>query len=725
MTASARVEHIGLPFAAVVGQTLAKRALLLLAVDPDLGGVLIAARPGTAKSTLARSFRTLLPDMEAVAGCASHCDPHGEWCSECRERDLPQRSQRTTKGILTPPPLIELPLNVTEDRLLGGLALEATLRSGRRVAERGLLAEANRGILYIDELNLLDSGPANYLLDALGRGRLVLEREGLSADYPTHFMLIGTYDPDESEVRGGLMDRVGLHVSLAATADPAARAEIMRRVTDFDRDPDTADYDPETAALRAMIVEARAVLPQVTITDAQIEQVAAVALRFGVVGNRADVYTVRAACAAAALAGRTEVGDDDLTLAVQLTILPRATRMPAPEEPEPEQQQQEPPPQQNADNDSDAQDDKDEPDEQKEQQTKEQELQDLLLDAMQGEVPNDLLNLALSRQRSAKSGSRGESYNYQRGRHVQSVPIGGGLSPRDGKIAIVATLRAAAPFQNARKNLTPQPRAYAHDEALPALRRKGEQNTTLTPLPPQGRRLGSSRTGGERPATPVLGSAKKIEIRADDLRLKRFKDKAGVLFIFVVDASGSMALNRMREAKGAVTQLLQQAYVHRDKVALISFRGARAETLLPPSQSVELAKRSLDLLPTGGGTPLASALLTAYDMGNAARRQGITKTLIVLITDGRGNVLLQEDDETANLPKSERTARATAEVQQLAAMLAADGTQTVVLDTQTSFLSKGDGATLARHLGGRYVYLPRANAQAIATTVQNAAEEIR
>ena len=216
-----------------------------------------------------------------------------------------------------------------------------------------------------------------------------------------------------------------------------------------------------------------------------------------------------------------------------------------------------------------------------------------------------------------------------------------------------------------------------------------------------------------------------MAVRADDLRYKRYKDKAGVLFVFVVDASGSMALNRMREAKGAVTQLLQQAYVHRDKVALIAFRGREAEVLLPPSQSVELAKRSLDVLPTGGGTPLASALLSAQQLSEGARRTGINKTMVVLITDGRGNVLLREDDETAALGKEERKRRAQEEVEQLAQLLASDGLSAVVLDTQTSFLSKGEAASLARKLGATYIYLPRADARAIATNVSTAAEEIR
>jgi magnesium chelatase subunit D len=255
-----------------------------------------------------------------------------------------------------------------------------------------------------------------------------------------------------------------------------------------------------------------------------------------------------------------------------------------------------------------------------------------------------------------------------------------------GRIAIMATLRAAAPFQQIRQNATMQ-RSITYKE---------------------------------------YGKAKvKVEIRADDLHYKRFKDKAGVLFVFVVDASGSMALNRMREAKGAVTQLLQQAYIHRDKVALLAFRGRKAEVLLPPSQSVELAKRSLDVLPTGGGTPLASALLEAHALSEQARRQGISKTMLVLITDGRGNVLLNEAEKNVTLGKAERKQQATQEVEQLAGLIAREGLASVLLDTQVSFLSKGDATGLAQKLGARYIYLPHADAHTIAANVSDVAARLR
>ena len=675
------------PFAAVVGHPLAKRALLLLAIDPMLGGLIIAARPGTAKTTLARSFHALLPDITANAGCLSHCDPTrpDKWCSDCR-RNFRARGQEP-EVIEIAPPFINLPLNITQDRLLGGLSLEATLQTGRRVAEHGLLAEANRGVLYCDELNLLDDGPGNYLLDALSRGRLALERDGLSGDYPTEFSFIGTYNPDEGEVREGLTDRMGMLASATPSEVPDVRAEIMARVLNWERDPASlqAEFEEETAILRNLIAEGRQLLPQVKISHEQLLALSEAALRFGVMGNRADLFAARAALASAALEGRYAVDDSDLKTAVQLVLLPRATRMPEPEPEEPEPPEPEPPQNNEDEEEENNQDEEQSPEDQDEEkppeppQPQEPDLEDLVLAALQADLPGDILSLVQTRQQRAKAGSRGETYNWRRGRHVQSVPTN---QLGQGRIAIIDTLRSAAPFQNMR-------RAEA-----------ARKNSKVNPKA-------------------------KVLVRAEDLRIKRYKDKAGVLFIFVVDASGSMALNRMREAKGAVTQLLQQAYVHRDKVALVSFRGREAEILLPPSQSVELAKRSLDVLPTGGGTPLASALMTAWQMSESAKRQGINKTMVVLITDGRGNVLLEESEDTQGLSKDERKNKAAQEVEQLAALLASEGLSTVVLDTQNSFLSKGEAATLARKLGGHYVYLPRADARAIAANVNSAAEELR
>ncbi len=638
-----------LAFSALVGLDTARQALLLLAVDPGLGGVVIAAGVGTGKSTLARSFARL----------------------------------SATASESTPPPFIELPVGVTEDRLLGGLDLEATLARGERVHRSGLMARADGGLLYADGVNLLDDSTINHLLAALDSGVVRVEREGLSMVELSRFALIATYDPAEGPPRRHLLDRVGLIVAPIGLAPARARAEVVRRNLDADAaarirrrlkgEPEAEQpYDDEEALLAATVLAAREALPSVQISDSQARQISQAALALGVEGHRADIFAVRAALASAALAGRDEVGDEDLERAIRFVMVPRATRAPefeqeAPPEQPPPPEPEQPPPPSNEDQDDEDQEDEPPPPPEEEDLT----VEDLVLSALDAEIPPDVLTTPFSIRRSGRSGSRGNT-SGNRGRHIRSIP---GL-PGQGRLDVVATLRAAAPWQNSRKK----------EDARKALRRS--------------------------PAS--------IHLRSDDLHIKKFRSKAGTLFCFVVDASGSMALHRMRQAKGAVNALLQQAYVHRDHVALLAFRGDRAELLLPPSQSVELAKRALDVLPTGGGTPLAAALLSAYQVSEQARARGIHRTTLVLITDGRPNVPLQP---APGQSKDERMAQARSEVQTLCARLKAAGIGAVVVDTQRSYVSRGEAQQLAAWLGGRYVYLPQGRADQIAGAVLEASSE--
>lgn len=601
-----------LSFTELVGLEAAKQALLLLAVNPALTGAAIAAAVGSGKSTLARAFAALLPDDA---------------------------------------PFVELPVNVTEDRLLGGLDLEATLATGGRVVERGLLARAHGGVLYVDGLNLLDPAIVARLMDVMSSGVVRLEREGVSATYPARFLLVATYDPGDGEIRRGLLDRLGLIVPFAPHSDARARAEVVRR------NLAALSADDEMALLRALIAEARTRLPDVRIADEQMRALVETALALGVQGNRADVFAVLAALAKAALDGRKRVDDDDLRLAVRLVLLPRATQMPPPadEQRAPDEDEQAHQPGDRAGNDetqpADAQ-----PAEQ---------IEALLLEAAQAELPADLLNLPFVPQRRGRSGSRGTTLNNRRGRMVDAVAG----SPRGNKIALLPTLLAAAPWQRLRR--------------LEDVRAPQRQRTSA-----------------------------RVVIRPEDVRIARFRDKAGMLYVFVVDASGSMALNRMREAKGAAIRLLQDAYVHRDHVALIAFRGRAAQVLLEPAQSVERAKRELDVLPTGGGTPLASALLTAWRTAQLARARGLARATLVLMTDGRANVPLAEPLSSDGL-----RAHIQAELRRLAALIREDGINVVVIDTQAGYLSRGEASTLAAWLGGRYVYLPNARAEQIVRAV--------
>ncbi len=434
--------------------------------------------------------------------------------------------------------------------------------------------------------------------------------------------------------------------------------------------------------LREQLAEARKRLAEVELSEEQLRSLAATALALGVEGNRADVFAARAARAAAALAGRAEIGQQDLETAIKLVLMPRATRIPEREEAEPpaaqesaeaadEQASDEPATEESAANQDNPAEQAPEPDledvpedlsEVPENLGPPDLLQDLLLEAEAFEMPDGILSVSLVRPARSRAGSRGEALNHRRGRFVRARPG----APREGRIALIPTLLAAAPWQDSRR----------------------------TEATARGRLL---RDG--------------LMIRSEDLRIRQYRDKSGTLFVFLVDASGSMALNRMRQAKGAVASLLQNAYVHRDQVALIAFRGQRAEVLLPPSQSVDRAKRELDVLPTGGGTPLASALHQGLEVARQARSRGISQVTFILITDGRVNVaLVQSRDPSAARPEKSVME---GEVAALAAATAAAGIAAVVVDTQAKYLGRGEAERLAAQLQGRYFYLPNARAEQI------------
>ncbi len=610
-------------FTDIVGMDLAKQALMLLAVDSELGGVVIPSAVGSGKSTLARAFADILPEST---------------------------------------PFVELPLNVTEDRLIGGVDLEATLATGLRVVQHGVLSKAHGGVLYVDSLSLLDSSAVSHIMDAMSRSEVLVEREGLSEVHPAKFMLVGTYDPSDGEVRMGLLDRIGIIVPFTAQNDYRARKKIVNIVLGTRDAEDTQD---ELNMLAGFIKAAKEQLPHVSITDDQVRALIQTAISLGVEGNRVDIFTVRAAIASAALAQRSDVDDEDMKQAIKLVLIPRATRMPEREAESNEAPPQEelPPPPEDEPEGEDEETPADTSDSDAEEQQKETPdiIEELMMEAVEMELPDNILNISLASKKKATTGSRGEALNNKRGRFVRSQPG----EMRSGKVALIPTLISAAPWQETRRR--------------------------------------DSKMAG-RPKTALL-------ITKDDVKIKRFRDKSGTLFIFMVDASGSMALNRMRQAKGAVASLLQNAYVHRDQVALISFRGKQAQVLLPPSQSVDRAKRELDVLPTGGGTPLASALYLGWETAKQARTKGVTQVMFVLITDGRGNISLQSTfDPTAEKATKEELEK---EVEALSLSIQADGVAAIVIDTQMNYLSRGEAPKLAQKLGGRYFYLPNAKAEQI------------
>lgn len=317
------------PFTAIVGQERMRRALILNAVDMRIGGVLIRGERGTAKSTMARALAALLPMVEAVQGCRFGCDPAkpNTWCTECRERaakgeDLPI--------ILRPTPFVNLPVSATEDRVVGTLDIEQAIQKGERHFEPGVLAAANRGLLYIDEVNLLDDHVVDVLLDSAAMGMNIVEREGISFTHPARFILVGTMNPEEGDLRPQLLDRFALSVDITGIRDPRERVLIMERNIAFERDAEAfrQEWLPKEQELSRQIAQARKLVDEVTYTKRDLLSIAALTASLNVDGHRADLIILKAARAQAAFEGRTSITDHDIALAAELALPHRLKKTP-------------------------------------------------------------------------------------------------------------------------------------------------------------------------------------------------------------------------------------------------------------------------------------------------------------------------------------------------------------------------------------------------------------
>ena len=317
------------PFSAIVGQDRLKRALILNAINPRIGGVLIRGEKGTAKSTAVRGLAHILPHIRVVADCPYGCPPEqpSAMCASCRARydvnpNLPV-AERATR-------LVDLPVAASEDRVVGSLDLEHALTEGHRRFEPGLLANANRGLLYVDEINLLDDHLVDILLDSASMGVNTVEREGISVSHPARFILVGTMNPEEGELRPQLLDRFGLVVEIAGIHDVNGRVEVVSRRMRYDLDPDTfvGEWQPSESDTAARIVQARAMLPLVTITRKDMAAVATLSLELGVDGHRADLAILETARTHAAWAGRTLLAAEDIRVAAELALPHRMRRQP-------------------------------------------------------------------------------------------------------------------------------------------------------------------------------------------------------------------------------------------------------------------------------------------------------------------------------------------------------------------------------------------------------------
>jgi magnesium chelatase subunit D len=669
------------PFSAVVGSEDMALALILTTVSPEVGGVLVRGEKGTAKTTMVRALAQVLPSIAVVEGCRFSCDPL-DIDPTCPDgpHDHPAARSRPAR-------LVELPVGATEDRVIGSLDLRQALGVGEVVYEPGLLAAAHRGILYVDEVNLLHDHLVDLLLDAAAMGRSTVERDGVSVAHAARLILIGTMNPEEGELRPQLLDRFGLTVEISAPRDPELRAEVIRRRMAFDRDPASfiAAYAADEHELRARIATARTLVPSVRLADRQLATIARVCAAFEVDGMRADIVTARAAAAHAAWHGRCEITKSDIRAAARLALPHRRRRNPfdAPgldealldqlldEEPDPEPT----PPDSGRRNGPSTSSEHNEA-------AHVNGHKEMQLEPVEGASTSSAHSSLSANGPSTGTGgidppstgsgrivSAGETYRTRlftargigkgeaghRSRAITSTGRTVGAVPIDndsGRLHLAATVRAAAPHQAPRGRL------------------------------PAGR----------------------LRLATQDLRLAVTEGRESNLVLLVVDASGSMAARRRMEAvKAAALSLLLDAYQRRDKVGLITFRGAEATLALPPTSSIETAARRLEDLPSGGRTPLAEGLLCAAETLRLERiRDPRRRPLLVLVTDGRA---------THGPDAVDRSQRA-------ADRLRRAGVASLVIDCESGRMSLGLAQTLSNRLGAQYVTVDEVGADQLVRAVR-------
>ncbi|WP_326788549.1 putative cobaltochelatase [Streptomyces sp. NBC_00151] len=662
------------PFTAVVGQDDLRLALLLNAVSPAVGGVLVRGEKGTAKSTAVRALSALLPEVAVVPGCRFSCDPAAP------DPACPDGPHETAAGAQRPARMVELPVGASEDRLVGALDIERALAEGVKAFEPGLLADAHRGILYVDEVNLLHDHLVDLLLDAAAMGASYVEREGVSVRHAARFLLVGTMNPEEGELRPQLLDRFGLTVEVSASREPDQRVEVVRRRLAYDDDPAgfAARWADEEAAVRARIVAARALLPSVRLGDGPLRQIAATCAAFEVDGMRADIVMARTATALAAWAGRTEVIAEDVRQAALLALPHRRRRNPF-----------------------------DAPglDEDRLDETLEEFAGS---DDTSGEGPSD------DDPDPDPDGPGGGGQPPQDGPDdgspagdvpAQGEPSDDGQAPAGQGAGEQSPVRAAEPF---RTKVLSVP-GLGEGAAGRRSRARTEHGRTTGSRRPRGALTKLHLAATVQAAAPhqlARGrSGRGLVVRRDDLRQATREGREGNLVLFVVDASGSMAARqRMSAVKGAVLSLLLDAYQRRDKVGLVTFRGSAAEVALPPTSSVDAAASRLESLPTGGRTPLAAGLLRAHEVLRVERlRDSARRPLVVVVTDGRAT----------GGPEPVATAG------RAARLFAASGVASVVVDCETGPVRLGLAGQLAGELGGTPVTLDELRADSIAGLVRD------
>ncbi|MBF6329445.1 magnesium chelatase subunit D family protein [Nocardia transvalensis] len=644
---SAQESEVGFPFSAVVGQERLQLALILCAVHPGIGGVLVRGEKGTAKSTVVRALAQLLPPV------------------------VDDRGPRPAR-------LVELPVGATEDRVVGSLDLERVLRDGEQAFRPGLLAAAHHGVLYVDEVNLLHDHLVDVLLDAAAMGRVHIERDGVSHSHPARFVLVGTMNPEEGELRPQLLDRFGLTVDVAASREVDVRMAVVRRRLDYEADPAgfAARYAPADREVAERILSARERLAEVRLDDVDLRRIAALCAAFDVDGMRADLVVARTATAHAAWRGSDCVTAEDVRIAAELALPHRRRRDPF-----------------------------DEPGISEEQL--DEAMQQAAEEAARAESSGGSDDIAQDPgARDDRDDGPEDGFDGGPEGPDDGPDDGGPDSPNGGPGGGAREGRAAAPVNSVAR--PPRWEIPGVGEGAPGRRSRAHTRHGRVVRSTTDTSSGLHLLGTVFAAAPhqvVRGRVSgPLALEAADLRGAYREGREGNLVLFVVDASGSMAArDRLSAVTGAVVALLRDAYQRRDKVAVITMRGSEAELVLPPTSSVDIAVRRLTDLRTGGKTPLAQGLLKAREIVRRERvRDPQRRPLLVLLTDGRAT------GGTDPVPRARTAAR----------LLAQDGTTAVVVDCERGMIRLGLAQDLARDLHATYLQLSELTGNSVADIVR-------
>ena len=656
------------PFSAIVGQDEMKLALVLNIISPVIGGVVIMGDRGTGKSTAVRALAELLPPISVVPGCAYQCDPAGdsELCDECKRKS---KAEAKLPREQVPVRVVDLPLGATEDRVCGTIDIERALRDGKKSFEPGLLARANRGFLYIDEVNLLEDHLVDLLLDVATTGRNKVERESMSIEHPARFVLIGSGNPEEGELRPQLLDRFGLHVEVHTENDLDARMEIVERREKFDRDPSAFAISTlnDQQVLRKRIIRAQKNVGSVVLSRPVLRKIAQLCADLKIDGHRGELTISRAARALAAFEGRKKVVDDDVRRVTPLALRHRLRRDPLEETATTE---------------------------------KIQEALDRLFpeaNAPRSKKPGE-----------GNSGTNGEGVRNRDDSESSSSRTHGRAASASGTVGIEA-MGEPIPQSNETRAAMPSLPAVSQSrirsgQSLSPGSATGHAGASQIRNSHRGRYVRATATnpGGARVALDATLRGMATSRSASSLCFKELSHKKGRLFVFAIDTSGSMATHRIGQARAAVLSLLRQSYVRRDSVAIVGIRGKSAEILLPPSRSIVRARRALESLRVGGGTPLSAGLAAALNLARSALARD-SEVRVVLFTDGRANVAA---NFSATNDRVNRESAIAKELEVLRSAFAKAGIKLTVVDTQHRFVSNREALDLAERLGAFYTPLP-------------------